>query len=65
MIDAFEDNGTLKYSRMAYEEALDTLSSLIGNRRRCDKSGDRFELMFEYVKVLLKLNHFLLLVYLG
>ncbi|XP_022134300.1 folylpolyglutamate synthase isoform X2 [Momordica charantia] len=45
-------NGTLKYSQTAYEEALDALSSLIVNRRRCDKSGDRFELMFEYVKML-------------
>lgn len=52
IVTMVEDNGTLKYSRMAYEEALDTLSSLIGNRRRCDKSGDRFELMFEYVKML-------------
>lgn len=58
---AFEGMGALKYSRTAYEEALDVLSSLIVSRRRCDKSGDRFELMFEYVKVLLKLNTLLLL----
>lgn len=62
---AFEGNGTMKYSQTAYEEALDALSSLIVNRRRCDKSGDRFELMFEYVKVLLKLNTSLLLSVLG
>lgn len=65
MIGAFEGNETLKDSQMAYEEALDALSSLIVNRRRCDKSGDQFELMFEYVKVLLKLNTSLLLVYWG
>ncbi|XP_023533514.1 folylpolyglutamate synthase-like isoform X2 [Cucurbita pepo subsp. pepo] len=47
-----EGMGALKYSRTAYEEALDVLSSLIVSRRRCDKSGDRFELMFEYVKML-------------
>ncbi|XP_022990580.1 folylpolyglutamate synthase-like isoform X2 [Cucurbita maxima] len=47
-----EGMGALKYSRTAYEEALDVLFSLIVNRRRCDKSGDRFELMFEYVKML-------------
>ena len=56
LIDAFEGNDTLMHSRTAYEEALSVLSSLIVNRRRCDKSGDRFELMFEYVKVLLELN---------
>lgn len=65
VICAFEGNDTLNDSQTPYEEALDALSSLIVNRRRCDKSGDRFELMFEYVKVLLKLNTLLLLVYLG
>ncbi|XP_023550826.1 folylpolyglutamate synthase-like isoform X2 [Cucurbita pepo subsp. pepo] len=47
-----EGNDTLMHSRTTYEEALSVLSSLIVNRRRCDKSGDRFELMFEYVKML-------------
>ncbi|XP_022939781.1 folylpolyglutamate synthase-like [Cucurbita moschata] len=47
-----EGNDTLMHSQTAYEEALSVLSSLIVNRRRCDKSGDRFELMFEYVKML-------------
>lgn len=47
-----EGNDTLNDSQTPYEEALDALSSLIVNRRRCDKSGDRFELMFEYVKML-------------
>lgn len=36
-----------------YEEALDALSSLITKRSRADKSnkGDRFDLLFDYVKV--------------
>ncbi|MCL7021602.1 hypothetical protein MKW94_010618, partial [Papaver nudicaule] len=35
-----------------YEEALDALSSLITKRSRADKSnkGDRFDLLFDYVK---------------
>ncbi|KGN52384.1 folylpolyglutamate synthase [Cucumis sativus] len=52
LVTMVEGNETLKDSQMAYEEALDALSSLIVNRRRCDKSGDQFELMFEYVKML-------------
>ncbi|XP_038691608.1 folylpolyglutamate synthase-like [Tripterygium wilfordii] len=37
-----------------YEEALDALSSLISQRRRADKNnnGDRFELLFDYLKML-------------
>lgn len=36
-----------------YEEALDALSSLITKRSRADKSnkGDRFDLLFDYIKV--------------
>lgn len=39
-------------SKSAYEEALDTLSSLIIRRIRCDSTGDQFDLMFDYVKML-------------
>lgn len=37
----------------SYEEALAALSSLITKRSRADKSnkGDRFELVFDYLKV--------------
>lgn len=37
----------------SYEEALSALSSLITKRSRADKSnkGDRFELVFDYLKV--------------
>lgn len=37
-----------------YEEAMDALSSLITKRSRADKSntGDRFDLMFDYLKIL-------------
>ncbi|KAL3834018.1 hypothetical protein ACJIZ3_008754 [Penstemon smallii] len=38
----------------AYDEAMEALSSLITKRSRADKSnkGDRFDLLFDYVKVL-------------
>ncbi|KAM7270941.1 hypothetical protein ACFE04_030155 [Oxalis oulophora] len=36
----------------SYEEALDALSSLITKRTRCDKTGDRFDLLFDYTKIL-------------
>jgi folylpolyglutamate synthase len=38
----------------SYEEALAALSSLITKRSRADKSnkGDRFELVFDYLKLL-------------
>nr|GMD02043.1 folylpolyglutamate synthase isoform X1 [Ipomoea batatas] len=37
-----------------YEEAMEALSSLITKRSRADKSnsGDRFELLFDYIKIL-------------
>ena len=37
----------------SYEEALAALSSLITKRSRADKSnkGDRFEIVFDYLKV--------------
>lgn len=37
-----------------YEEAMDALSSLITKRSRADKSnnGDRFDLIFDYIKVM-------------
>lgn len=36
-----------------YDEAMDALSSLITKRTRADKSnsGDRYDLMFDYLKV--------------
>lgn len=36
-----------------YDEAMEALSSLITKRTRADKSnmGDRFDLLFDYVKV--------------
>lgn len=36
-----------------YDEAMEALSSLITKRTRADKSnsGDRFDLMYDYVKV--------------
>lgn len=36
-----------------YEEAMEALSSLITKRSRADKSnkGDKFELLFDYIKV--------------
>lgn len=38
----------------SYEEAINALSSLITKRSRADKSnaGDRFDLMFDYLKML-------------
>lgn len=38
-----------------YDEAMDALSSLITKRSRADNnnSGDRFEFMFDYLKVIL------------
>ncbi|XP_010423399.1 PREDICTED: folylpolyglutamate synthase isoform X2 [Camelina sativa] len=43
-----------KTGRDSYEEALAALSSLITKRSRADKSnsGDRFELIFDYLKLL-------------
>ncbi|EOA20243.1 hypothetical protein CARUB_v10000544mg [Capsella rubella] len=43
-----------KTGRDSYEEALAALSSLITKRSRADKSnkGDRFELVFDYLKLL-------------
>lgn len=37
----------------SYDEAMDALSSLITKRSRADKSnkGDRFDFLFDYVKV--------------
>ena len=48
IIDAEGDNGS------PYEEAMDALSSLITKRSRADKSnkGDRYELLFDYLKVI-------------
>ncbi|XP_026415283.1 folylpolyglutamate synthase-like isoform X2 [Papaver somniferum] len=54
-----EDNDGVESSKKnvkpsTYEEALDALSSLITKRSRADKSnkGDRFDLLFDYVKIL-------------
>ncbi|XP_043695944.1 folylpolyglutamate synthase isoform X3 [Telopea speciosissima] len=51
-----DDNGSpeSQHSVSAYEEALIALSSLITKRSRADKSnkGDRFDLMFDYLKML-------------
>ncbi|XP_026426584.1 folylpolyglutamate synthase-like [Papaver somniferum] len=54
-----EDNDGIESSKKnvkpsGYEEALDALSSLITKRSRADKSnkGDRFDLLFDYVKIL-------------
>lgn len=37
-----------------YDDAMDALSSLITKRSRADKSnnGDRFDILFDYIKVL-------------
>ncbi|KAL2932366.1 Folylpolyglutamate synthase [Bienertia sinuspersici] len=45
------DNGLLNSK---YEEAMTALSSLITKRTRADKSnsGDRFDLLFDYIKIL-------------
>lgn len=61
----FGGGGSSKPSATAYEEALDALSSLITKRTRADKSnnGDRFELVFDYLKVFIYLFIFLLLLY--
>jgi len=42
----------------AYEEAMTALSSLITKRTRADKnnSGDRFDLLHDYIKVVLLLS---------
>lgn len=48
------DSGLVKPTVSAYDEAMDALSSLITKRSRADKSnkGDRFDLLFDYVKIL-------------
>lgn len=47
-------NGSSKPKQTPYEEAMDALSSLITKRSRADKTnkGDRFDLLFDYVKML-------------
>ncbi|CAA0836778.1 Folylpolyglutamate synthase [Striga hermonthica] len=47
-------NGSEKSSLSKYDEAMDALSSLITKRSRADKKnkGDRFDLLFDYVKIL-------------
>ncbi|GMN41418.1 hypothetical protein TIFTF001_010640 [Ficus carica] len=49
-----DGNGSPKPKQTPYEEAMDALSSLITKRSRADKSnkGDRFDLLFDYVKIL-------------
>ncbi|XP_050250612.1 folylpolyglutamate synthase-like isoform X1 [Quercus robur] len=46
--------GSQKASVTPYEEVLDALSSLITKRSRADPSikGDRFDLLFDYIKIL-------------
>jgi folylpolyglutamate synthase len=50
------NNGSSKPTATPYEEALDALSSLITKRSRADKSnkGDRFDLLFDYLKVIMR-----------
>lgn len=47
------DGGMSKTTVSPYDEAMEALSSLITKRSRADKSnkGDRFDLLFDYVKV--------------
>ncbi|KAI4370579.1 hypothetical protein MLD38_018920 [Melastoma candidum] len=49
-----EGEGRVKGMLTPYEEAMEALSSLITKRSRADKSnkGDRFELLFDYLKIL-------------
>lgn len=48
------EKGSTKQARSPYDEAMDALSSLITKRTRADKSnsGDRYDLMFDYLKIL-------------
>lgn len=48
-------NGLLDSKVSPYEEAMSALSSLITTRTRAEKSnsGDRFDLLFDYIKVIL------------
>ncbi|KAL8119691.1 hypothetical protein AgCh_016977 [Apium graveolens] len=48
------ENGSTKQHVSPYDEAMDALSSLITKRTRADKSnsGDRYDLMFDYLKIL-------------
>lgn len=59
----FVDGGNeLLDSKMSsYEEAMNALSSLITTRSRADKSnsGDRFDLLFDYIKVIFLLDEVL------
>lgn len=52
--------GSSKPAATAYEEALDALSSLITIRSRPHKSnsGDRFDLLFDYIKVFVYFHFF-------
>ena len=47
-------NGLEDFKVSPYEEAMNALSSLITTRSRAEKSnsGDRFDLLFDYVKVI-------------
>lgn len=49
------DNRSSKATMSPYEEAMDALSSLITARIRADRSnkGDQFDVMFDYLKVIL------------
>ncbi|KAI3470794.1 hypothetical protein Pfo_027457 [Paulownia fortunei] len=49
-----DGNGSAKSVVSQYDEAMEALSSLITKRSRADKSnkGDRFDLLFDYVKIL-------------
>ncbi|KAF2318906.1 hypothetical protein GH714_011582 [Hevea brasiliensis] len=51
-------SGSPKRTVTPYDEAMDALSSLITKRSRADKSnkGDRFDLLFDYLKVMLNLD---------
>lgn len=46
--------GSTRPTLSPYEEAMGALSSLITKRSRADKSnkGDRFDLLFDYLKVI-------------
>ncbi len=51
--------GSQRPSVTPYEEALAALSSLITKRSRADHSnkGDRFELLFDYIKVIFSFRY--------
>lgn len=46
--------GSTRPTLSSYDEAMEALSSLITKRSRADKSnkGDRFDLLFDYLKVI-------------